>query len=223
MAIGAVVMHYWGMTGLRIDGSISYRVEWALATAAGTVISCLVALALVPWLAARSHRVMAAFPAAAAIAGLHYVDMAATVVTPAPRFTPPEPTAGGPLALWIAATMLVIAAIAVAAAFLDEKRTGRASDVAAGAEDQHIVVLPSASPVADDAIVVLAPERPDIHAKAPENRAQKRGRRQPERATEHVQARACAPFGRWRNKAACAQHALCGARLRGAGTWDGLP
>jgi diguanylate cyclase len=150
MAIGGVGMHYWGLTGLLVDGALSFRAEWAMATVIGTMVSCFIVLVLVQRLVTRTHRLLAAIPSAAAVAGLHYLDMAATVITPMPRFAPPDIFAALPLALAVAAAAGLVSVGAVAAAISDERRFARQRL----ADGEHVVVIPM-SRAGADAIVDL--------------------------------------------------------------------
>jgi NO-binding membrane sensor protein with MHYT domain len=81
--IGVAIMHYMGMAAMEMNATISYD---PLLFAASIVIAIVAATAAL-WLAlnlnATWHKVAAAFVMGAAICGMHYTGMAATIFTPA--------------------------------------------------------------------------------------------------------------------------------------------
>jgi diguanylate cyclase len=137
----ALVMHYWGVFALRIDAELSFRPVWALLTAAGAFSGAIGTLFLAYRLSSTPQRVIAAFPVAAIIACMHYVDMASMVLSPQPSFLAPD---AGPPEILVAGAVVLITAIAAAAsvrvALTDRRRS--ASPGPAPGENEGVVIIP---------------------------------------------------------------------------------
>jgi NO-binding membrane sensor protein with MHYT domain len=138
-ALGAIVMHYLGLGGMRIEAALSYRLEFAALTGLGAFGAALIALWLANALNESWMRIVAALPVGAGMAGLHYLDMAATVITPRPVFEPPADLApwAGALAM-TAATAAVIASALLATAI---DRRALALRRARGGDDDAATVV----------------------------------------------------------------------------------
>jgi NO-binding membrane sensor protein with MHYT domain len=123
--IGVAVMHYMGMAAMEMNATISYD---PLLFAASIVIAIVAATAAL-WLAlnlqATWHKVAAAFVMGAAICGMHYTGMAATIFTPAegPPLAASSISAFG-LAMGIGGTTIAIFALGLMAAVVDRRFTG---------------------------------------------------------------------------------------------------
>jgi NO-binding membrane sensor protein with MHYT domain len=123
--IGVAVMHYMGMAAMEMNATISYD---PLLFAVSIVIAIVAATAAL-WLAlnlnATWHKVAAAFVMGAAICGMHYTGMAATIFTPAegPPLAASSISAFG-LAMGIGATSVAIFALGILAAIVDRRFTG---------------------------------------------------------------------------------------------------
>ena len=123
--IGVATMHYMGMAAMEMNANISYD---PLLFAASIVIAIVAATAAL-WLAlnlnATWHRVAAAFVMGAAICGMHYTGMAATIFTPAdgPPVAASSISAYG-LAMGIGGTTIAIFALGIMAAIVDRRFTG---------------------------------------------------------------------------------------------------
>jgi NO-binding membrane sensor protein with MHYT domain len=123
--LGVATMHYMGMAAMEMNATISYD---PLLFAVSIVIAIVAATAAL-WLAlnlnATWHKVAAAFVMGAAICGLHYTGMAATIFTPAegPPLAASSISAYG-LAMGIGGTTIAIFALGIMAAIVDRRFTG---------------------------------------------------------------------------------------------------
>jgi signal transduction histidine kinase/CheY-like chemotaxis protein len=114
--MGIVTMHYCGMSGLRVPGTVYYRpVPFAL-----SMIVAVAAATAAIWLAhaLRStwHRCLAALVMALAVCGMHYTGMAATVIVAGPLGL--QPFAGAVAADALAAAVVLSVTILFGAGLL---------------------------------------------------------------------------------------------------------
>ncbi|HUL09869.1 MAG TPA: MHYT domain-containing protein [Candidatus Acidoferrum sp.] len=125
--LGVATMHYMGMAAMRMDATISYD---PLLFAVSIVIAVVAATAAL-WLAfnleAAWHKVAAAFVMGAAIGGMHYTGMAATIYTPLAGSAMTAGSAISPygLAFAIAAASIAIFGLGIAAALVDRRFTAQ--------------------------------------------------------------------------------------------------
>jgi NO-binding membrane sensor protein with MHYT domain len=80
--LGVATMHYMGMAAMQMDATISYDPTLFGASIVIAVVAATAALWLAFNLEAAWHKVAAAFVMGAAIGGMHYTGMAATIFTP---------------------------------------------------------------------------------------------------------------------------------------------
>jgi len=80
--LGVATMHYMGMAAMQMDAAISYDPILFGASIVIAVVAATAALWLAFNLEAAWHKVAAAFVMGAAIGGMHYTGMAATIFTP---------------------------------------------------------------------------------------------------------------------------------------------
>src|SRR5262249_4140939 len=98
LGLCGVLMHYIGMAGLSVEAALSYRMGPALMTTLGAIGGSALALWVAHRLQSPWRRIALAFPTGAMAAGLHYVDVASTVMTPNPDFAAPAATSNLSLA-----------------------------------------------------------------------------------------------------------------------------
>ncbi len=155
VAAGAIVMHYLGMQGLRIEADLSYRAPMVIVTSISASVTCIAAI----WLAYRiDHswlRAALALPLGAIAAGLHYVDMAALVIAPRPQFEAPAviPEFWQALGIALATACALIAALS--AVIIDRLAAERNALEA----DLHVVEIPHPKSEAE-AVVTISPRPP---------------------------------------------------------------
>ncbi len=155
LGLCGVVMHYVGMAGLRVEAALSYRTGPALMTMLGAVGGSVLALWVAHRLESPWRRVALAFPTGAIAAGLHYVDVASTVMTPNPDFAAPAVTSNFGLAVASAVIALTLAIGAVILAVRDRRLAPMASDLTgAGA---NVVVIPRRRAGVPDSDVIVVP------------------------------------------------------------------
>ncbi|HEY7687142.1 MAG TPA: MHYT domain-containing protein, partial [Dongiaceae bacterium] len=123
--IGVATMHYMGMAAMEMNATISYDPLLFGVSIVIAVVAATAALWLALNLNATWHKVAAAFVMGAAICGMHYTGMAATI------FTPTEGSAVAAssvstfgLAAGIGATSIAIFALGILAAVVDRRFTG---------------------------------------------------------------------------------------------------
>jgi len=123
--IGVATMHYMGMAAMEMNATISYDPLLFAASIVIAVVAATAALWLALNLQATWHKVAAAFVMGAAICGMHYTGMAATIFTPAegPPLATSSISAYG-LASGIGATTIAIFALGIMAAVVDRRFTG---------------------------------------------------------------------------------------------------
>jgi len=122
VGMGVVVMHYMGMSAMKIAGEIAYRPEIFSAS----VVIALAASTVALWLAANLtklwQRAGAAIVMAVAISGMHYTGMMGTVLIAAPVITPPEMLFSKTvLAAFVAISTGCFIAIALVLAFIERR------------------------------------------------------------------------------------------------------
>jgi signal transduction histidine kinase len=125
--LGVATMHYVGMAAMRMAAAISYDPTLFAASIAIAVVAATAALWLAFNLEAAWHKVAAAFVMGAAIAGMHYTGMAATIFTPlagAPMTTTSAISPYG-LAASVAAASIAIFGLGLAAALVDRRFTNQ--------------------------------------------------------------------------------------------------
>lgn len=155
-SLGMAGMHYFGMLGLQLDAVLTYRPLPALGAMLGSIVVCVIGFGLAFGLSGLLSRLLATLVLSAAVASLHYVEMAAVVVRPQPSFLPPqalELTPGN--AAWsIAIGMVSLSVLALLATTLDRRRRPLQAFAIKPAET---AVLVEAS---DPAALVVLPSRP---------------------------------------------------------------
>jgi NO-binding membrane sensor protein with MHYT domain/nitrogen-specific signal transduction histidine kinase len=125
--IGVATMHYMGMAAMRMDATISYDPTLFGASIVIAVVAATAALWLAFNLDAAWHKVAAAFVMGAAIGGMHYTGMAATIFTPLADGAMTAESAISPygLAFAIAAASIAIFGLGIAAALVDRRFTAQ--------------------------------------------------------------------------------------------------
>ncbi len=124
---GGATMHYGGMAAMRMNATISYDPTLFTASIVIAVVAATAALWLAFNLEAAWHKVAAAFVMGAAIAGMHYTGMAATIFTPladAPSTAASTISTYG-LASAVAAASIAIFGLGIAAALVDRRFTAQ--------------------------------------------------------------------------------------------------
>lgn len=126
---GVVVMHYMGMSALRIAGEIAYRPELFTAS----IVIALTAATVALWLAANLtllwQRAAAAIVMAIAICGMHYTGMTGVVLTAAPVVTPHETLVSkGVLAACVTIATSAFVCLALVLAFIDRRLEARSRE-----------------------------------------------------------------------------------------------
>ncbi len=126
LAHGVPVMHYLGVWGLAIDAEIRFSPASAAVMTIGALAYCALAYWAAHKLAYHSTRLSVALALAAAMAALHYGDIAATSFLPQPRFSPaPAPEASAAPALMVGALIGCAILAALTALLLDLRRETR--------------------------------------------------------------------------------------------------
>jgi NO-binding membrane sensor protein with MHYT domain len=164
-AIAGVVMHYWGMAALRIDAELGVQVVWAASIMFGAFLGTMATLYLAYRSGSTLQRIVWSFPVAALIASLHYLNVAATILTPRPDFlTPAAALQASAMAEIVAGAAAILAAVAIWLAFANraapsppprrpqEKRPpqGRPQErKRAEDEETGVVIIPSFRSAAD--------------------------------------------------------------------------
>jgi signal transduction histidine kinase len=123
--LGVATMHYMGMAAMQMDATISYDPTLFGASIVIAVVAATAALWLAFNLEAAWHKVAAAFVMGAAIGGMHYTGMAATIYTPIAGSSMTAGSAISPygLAFAIAAASIAIFGLGIAAALVDRRFT----------------------------------------------------------------------------------------------------
>ncbi len=127
MGLGVAAMHYTGMAAMRMPGSLIY----SLPIVAGSVLIAVTAATAALWLTFRQNdvwqKLLAAGVMGLAVAGMHYVGMAAATFSDDLHGTMPDvgTMAVGQqnLALYVAGTTFLILFLAMLASSLDQQRT----------------------------------------------------------------------------------------------------
>ena len=116
--LGVATMHYMGMAAMQMDATISYDPLLFTASIVIAVVAATAALWLAFNLEAVWHKVAAAFIMGAAIGGMHYTGMAATIFTPLSDHAMTGGAAISPygLAFGITAASIAIFGLGIAAA-----------------------------------------------------------------------------------------------------------
>ena len=125
--LGVATMHYMGMAAMQMDATISYDPLLFTASIVIAVVAATAALWLAFNLEAAWHKVAAAFVMGAAIGGMHYTGMAATIYTPIAGAALAAGPAISPygLAFAIAAASIAIFGLGIAAALVDRRFTAQ--------------------------------------------------------------------------------------------------
>ena len=159
LGLCGVLMHYIGMAGLSVEAALSYRTGPALMTTLGAVMGSALALRVAHRLETRWRRIALAFPTGAIAAGLHYVDVASTVMIPNPDFAAPAATSNLGLAVASAVAGLFLAGGAVILAARDRRFAPSVSELASeSAGGADLVVIPRRSAATGDNDVVIVPQ-----------------------------------------------------------------
>lgn len=124
---GVATMHYMGMAAMRMNATISYDPTLFIASIVIAVVAATAALWLAFNLEAAWHKVAAAFVMGAAIGGMHYTGMAATIYTPLADAPMADAAAVSPYGLAFAITTASIAifGLGIAAALVDRRFTAQ--------------------------------------------------------------------------------------------------
>jgi diguanylate cyclase len=124
---GVATMHYVGMAAMQMPATISYDPTLFTASIVIAVVAATAALWLAFNLEAAWHKVAAAFVMGAAIAGMHYTGMAATIFTPLADAPSTAGSAISPygLASAVAAASIAIFGLGIAAALVDRRFTNQ--------------------------------------------------------------------------------------------------
>jgi diguanylate cyclase len=124
---GVATMHYVGMAAMQMPATISYDPTLFTASIVIAVVAATAALWLAFNLEAAWHKVAAAFVMGAAIAGMHYTGMAATIFTPLLDAPSTAGSAISPygLASAVAAASIAIFGLGIAAALVDRRFTNQ--------------------------------------------------------------------------------------------------
>jgi diguanylate cyclase len=125
--VGVATMHYMGMAAMRMNAAISYDPTLFIASIVIAVVAATAALWLAFNLDSAWHKVAAAFVMGAAIGGMHYTGMAATIFTPLADAPTSVASAISPygLAFAIAAASIAIFGLGIAAALVDRRFTAQ--------------------------------------------------------------------------------------------------
>jgi NO-binding membrane sensor protein with MHYT domain/nitrogen-specific signal transduction histidine kinase len=125
--LGVATMHYMGMAAMQMDATISYDPTLFGASIVIAVVAATAALWLAFNLEAAWHKVAAAFVMGAAIGGMHYTGMAATIFTPTAggSMTTASAISSYGLAFGIAAASIAIFGLGIAAALVDRRFTAQ--------------------------------------------------------------------------------------------------
>jgi signal transduction histidine kinase len=125
--LGVATMHYMGMAAMRMNAAISYDPTLFTVSIVIAVVAATAALWLAFNLDSAWHKVAAAFVMGAAIGGMHYTGMAATIFTPLPDGPMAVASAISPygLAFAIAAASVAIFGLGIAAALVDRRFTAQ--------------------------------------------------------------------------------------------------
>jgi len=138
----AIWMHYLGMHGLVIEAELTYRPLWALLSGAAAVIAITIGYWLAHNLATSWLRAAVALPIGAVATGIHYFDVGATVITPAPQFTAaPEPPAVFMAALAALGGLILLVGLTLAGVAWSRRRAATAA--ADPTRDDYVVVIPT--------------------------------------------------------------------------------
>jgi NO-binding membrane sensor protein with MHYT domain/nitrogen-specific signal transduction histidine kinase len=127
--LGVATMHYLGMAAMEMDATISYDPTLFGASIVIAVVAATAALWLAFNLEAAWHKVAAAFVMGAAIGGMHYTGMAATIFTPTAgamtAMTGASSISSYGLAFGITAASIAIFGLGIAAALVDRRFTAQ--------------------------------------------------------------------------------------------------
>jgi signal transduction histidine kinase/ActR/RegA family two-component response regulator len=139
VGLGVAVMHYMGMSAMRLPGEIYYR-PWLFALSVVIAMAAAtVALSLVVLLRTAPQRAVAALVMAVAICGMHFTGMAGTVLVAAPGLvgSADQLVSGSLLSITIVTGMALILGIALMCAYLDRRLEARSLAEAARLRSQN--------------------------------------------------------------------------------------
>jgi NO-binding membrane sensor protein with MHYT domain len=158
LGLCGVIIHYVVMVGLRVEATLSYRAGPALVTMLGAVGGSALALWVAHRLETPWRRLALALPTGAIASGLHYVDVASTVMTPNPDFAAPAATSNLSLAIVSATIGLALATGAVILAASDRRFAPKTSDLRGQASGgANVVIIPRRRTASSDDDVVIVP------------------------------------------------------------------
>jgi NO-binding membrane sensor protein with MHYT domain len=134
---GGLVMHYWGVYAMDFAADVQFRAGPILITAVCGIVSSSSVVWMSHGLDASWRRALAALPSGAIISGLHYTDMASTVLVAPPFFEllTTTRTPSYELALWLSAAIAAFAVLGVLAAYLNRRQDERRGRLARDWED----------------------------------------------------------------------------------------
>jgi hypothetical protein len=149
-------MHYWGVYAMDFAADVQFRTGPILITAACGIVSSSSVVWMSHGLDSTWRRALAALPSGAIISGLHYTDMASTVLVAPPFFEPLTASRAQPYepALWLTAAIGALAILGVAAAYLDRRQDRRRARSARDWED----VRHSPFGRMDESTIVIVPD-----------------------------------------------------------------
>lgn len=128
VGLGVAVMHYMGMSAMRLPGVIYYRPGLFALSIVVAMAAATVALTLAVLLRTAQQRAIAALVMAVAICGMHFTGMAGTVLVATPGLIGPGDgmlVSGSLLSATIVTSMALILGIALMCAYLDRRLEAR--------------------------------------------------------------------------------------------------
>ena len=127
VGLGVAVMHYMGMSAMRLPGVIYYRPGLFALSILIAVAACTIALWLAVSLRTAKQRAVAALVMAVAICGMHFTGMAGTVLvaTPGLAATTGGLVSGSLLSATIVTGVALVLGIALMCAYLDRRLEAR--------------------------------------------------------------------------------------------------
>jgi NO-binding membrane sensor protein with MHYT domain len=121
MGAGVAVMHYTGMSAMRMPAAITYDMTLVWVSVGIAMSASCVALWMAFYLTARWQMVIAALIAGIAVCGMHYTGMVAVSMVHDPNAPEPLPTALSPLVVGSGLFLLSLLVLAVGLAMTRER------------------------------------------------------------------------------------------------------
>jgi len=126
MGLGVATMHYMGMAGMRLAAATTYDPAFFTLSVVIAVVASTLALWLAFTLDRHWHKIAAALVMAGAIAGMHFIGMAAANFTPSPDMIAPVHTSVPLLALVVAVATISMLALGLLTSAVDRRFAARA-------------------------------------------------------------------------------------------------